>query len=76
MRIIRESPDLVNQPPHYRRGGMEAIDAIEAFELDYHLGNAVKYILRAGHKDDIKQDIAKARWYLDRKLEALEKGDN
>lgn len=55
---------------------MEAIDVIEAFELDYHLGNAVKYILRAGHKDDIKQDIAKARWYLDRKLEALEKGDN
>lgn len=59
-------PDLVNHPPHYKSGGMEAIDVIEAFELPYHLGNAIKYILRSGRKDDATQDIQKAIWYLER----------
>ena len=67
--------DLVNNPPHYQRGGLEAIDVIEAFELDYHTGNAVKYLLRAGHKDDLIQDLQKAVWYLQRRIEKLASKD-
>lgn len=61
--------DPVHHPPHYKRGGMEAIDVIEAFQLDYHLGQVAKYILRAGHKDDLVQDLSKASWYLARAIE-------
>jgi hypothetical protein len=60
--------DPVNHPAHYKRGGMEAIDVIEAFDLGFQLGNAVKYILRAGHKGDALEDLKKARWYLDREI--------
>jgi len=53
-------PDNVNHPPHYISGGLEAIDVIEAFGLGYHLGNAAKYILRAGKKTaDATEDIKK-----------------
>ncbi len=62
--------DNINHPQHYKSGGMEAIDVIEAFGLGFHLGNATKYILRAGRKTaDAKQDINKAIWYLNRFLE-------
>ena len=59
--------DNINHPKHYKSGGMEAIDVIEAFGLGFHLGNATKYILRAGRKTaDAREDIKKAIWYLDR----------
>ncbi len=60
--------DIVNHPAHYKSNGMEAIDVIEAFELPYNLGNAAKYILRAGRKNDFNEDLKKAAWYLDREL--------
>lgn len=60
--------DLVNHPPHYTTGGIETIDFIEAKKLSYNLGNVVKYITRADHKGNRKQDLMKARWYLDREL--------
>ena len=60
--------DMVNHPPHYSVGGMEAIDVIEAFDLGFRLGNAVKYILRAGRKGSRREDLEKARWYLDREI--------
>jgi hypothetical protein len=64
--------DLVNEPPHYKtESGLEAIDVIEAFKLNYHLGNVTKYILRAGKKDDTLQDLKKARWYLEREIKML-----
>ena len=67
-----EQPDMVNNPPHYQtESGLEAIDVIEAFGLDYHTGNATKYILRAGRKGNSIEDLAKARWYLDRRIEKL-----
>ena len=44
--------DPVHNPPHYKSGGIEVIDVIEAFELGFHLGNVVKYVLRAGRKGD------------------------
>lgn len=65
--------DPVNHPAHY--GGdttYEAVKVIEAWELDFHLGNAVKYIARAGHKGDALEDLQKAAWYLNRKVALLE----
>ncbi len=63
----------VNHPRHYFSNGIEAIDVIEAYGLNFHRGNAVKYILRAGKKDQQKdeEDLLKARWYLDRELERI-----
>ena len=64
-------PDLVNHPPHYRDGGIEVIDFIEAKDLNFRLGNAVKYISRAGKKNsDPVQDLEKAAWYLKREIDA------
>ncbi|WP_270396299.1 DUF3310 domain-containing protein [Mediterraneibacter massiliensis] len=61
----------VNHPSHYNDGKIEAIDYIEDKKLGFHLGNAVKYISRAGKKDKGKkaEDIRKAIWYLERYLE-------
>lgn len=63
--------DMVNHPPHYKVGGIETIDFIEAKKLNYNLGNVVKYITRADHKGARKQDLEKARWYLDREIKSL-----
>ena len=60
--------DVVNSPLHYQRNGAECIDIIEAFELGFNLGNATKYILRAGHKGDRNEDLRKAIWYLNREI--------
>lgn len=60
--------DPVNHPSHYTRGGVEVIDAIEAWDLGFCLGNTVKYVARAGHKGDALEDLKKARWYLDREI--------
>jgi hypothetical protein len=66
--------EAVNNPKHY--GGnttYEAIKVIEAWELNFHLGNVVKYISRAGKKDltNTKEDLLKAKWYLDRYIGTL-----
>ena len=63
--------DMVNSPDHYKVGGIETIDFIEAKNLGYHLGNAVKYISRADHKGARIQDLEKAKWYLDREIKRL-----
>jgi hypothetical protein len=64
------SAEAVNHPAHY--GGAdnpyEAIKVIEAWGMNFNLGNTVKYISRAGKKDDVLQDLKKARWYLDREI--------
>ena len=62
--------DLVNHPPHYKTGGVETIDFIEAKDLNYRLGNVVKYVSRAGKKGDPIQDLEKAAWYLQREITA------
>lgn len=66
--------DDVNHPTHYNSGKIEVIEFIEDQKLGFHLGNAVKYISRAGKKDPTKlvQDLEKAIWYIRRRLE-LEK---
>lgn len=66
--------DMVNHPAHYKAGGMETIDFIEAKQLGYHLGNAVKYISRAGIKShDPLEDLKKAQWYINRYIDQLER---
>ena len=66
-----KKPDLVNHPPHYKAGGIEVIDFIEAKDLNFRLANVVKYVSRAGKKDsDPVQDLEKAAWYLKREIDA------
>jgi hypothetical protein len=64
--------DLIHQPPHYTFSRIEVIDAIEAWQLGFHLGNVVKYVARAAHKGQQLDDLQKARWYLDREIARLE----
>lgn len=70
--------DPVHRPAHYLAAGAvyETIKVIEAWGLDFCLGNAVKYISRAGKKspETYLQDLEKARWYLDRRIHQLKKG--
>lgn len=72
-----ESTDNVNHPAHY--GGAEnpyeAIKVIDAWQLGFSLGNAVKYIARAGKKGMKVEDLKKAAWYLNHEIQRLEKLD-
>ena len=72
---INPHADNVNHPAHYTFGNIEVIDFIEDKKLGFHLGNAVKYISRAGRKDTAKtiEDLRKAAWYLNRQIERLER---
>lgn len=69
--------DNIN-PEHYKVGGIEAIDYMEAKSTreefrGYLRLTAIKYLSRAGHKDDIVQDLRKAMWFLDKLIETYEK---
>ena len=66
--------DPVHNPPHYKSGGIEAIDVIEAFELGFNLGNVLKYVLRSGRKGDALTDLRKAKYYIDREIARREAG--
>ena len=68
LRMEGDQGDAVNNPAHYKVGGIETIDFIEAKKLGYHLGNAVKYISRSDHKGNRLQDLEKAKWYIDRAI--------
>lgn len=65
--------DPVNYPPHYKAGGLEAIDVMEAFApTNIHRASALKYLLRAGRKSTSPvEDLQKAKWYIERELAAL-----
>ena len=69
--VTTHHTDMVNHPPHYKAGGIETIDFIEAKALGYHLGNVVKYVSRADHKGNKLEDLKKAQWYLSRAIEKL-----
>ena len=71
--VVDLSGESINHPAHYNTGQIEVIDFIEDQELGFHLGNAVKYICRAGRKNPDKtiEDLQKATWYLDRKINEL-----
>ena len=69
--------DVVNHPSHYTDGKIEVIDFIEDKGLGFCLGNAVKYISRAGKKypDKEIEDLEKAIWYIKRRIKELKSGE-
>ena len=62
---------MAQSPAYYTRGTIECWDFIRDQQLNYHLGNAVKYICRAGHKDSAESDLKKAIHYLENELSHL-----
>ena len=70
---MEEANKNVSHPSHYNQG-IEAIDIIESWKLNFSLGNAIKYILRSPYKGKQIEDLEKARWYIDREINRL-KGD-
>ena len=82
---VKEENDMVNHPSHYtwlkERGGIEVIDITR--HLDFDTGNAVKYLLRAGHKSEegmtdkekTIQDLKKAAWYINDRIKTIENGN-
>lgn len=69
--IASSTGDKINHPSHYKGNKLEVIDIIEDFGLGFNLGNAIKYILRAGKKshEEFKIDLSKAIWYINREIE-------
>ena len=67
--------DVVNHPSHYTDGKIEVIEFIEDKNLNYHKGNAIKYICRAGKKDPQKEieDLQKAIWYINREIRNIKR---
>lgn len=67
--------DNVNSPAHYARNGLQPIDVIEDWRLSFNVGNALKYIMRAGHKDKSKlnEDYDKAIFYLKRSIKNFDR---
>lgn len=65
--------DPVNHPKHYTSdpSGVECIDVVE--HRTFNVGNAMKYLWRAGLKGDHVEDLKKARWYVDREIQRLAK---
>lgn len=67
--------DIINHPSHYTDGKIEVIDFIEDKQMNFHRGNAIKYIARAGkkNKETEIEDLEKAAWYINREIQRLEK---
>lgn len=68
-----DRPDMVNHPPHYGGdpSGVECIDVVE--HRSFNVGNAMKYLWRAGKKGDVIEDLQKAAWYVNREIERLKR---
>lgn len=62
----------VDHPSYYNRGAIEAIEIIEDWDLGFHRGNIIKYILRSTQKSGKKEDLKKAKWYIKRLLQGEE----
>jgi hypothetical protein len=71
LRMEGDRGDAVNHPAHYKVGGIETIDFIEAKKLNYNIGNVVKYLTRADHKGNKLEDLRKAQWYLTREINSM-----
>jgi len=67
--------DVITKPQHYVHGGIETWDVIEAWRLNYNLGNVVKYISRANHKGNRLEDLKKAQAYLNREIMLNDRDD-
>lgn len=71
--MIEEKKEMVNHPSHYNMGTIEVIDFIEDHNLNFNLGNAVKYIARCEHKGKKTEDLMKALWYINREIDRIGK---
>ena len=63
--------DQVDHPNHYNKGSIEVIEVIEDWDLNFARGSVIKYVGRAGLKDDELQDLEKALWYIQREISRL-----
>ena len=68
--IYEEVEEAVEHPKHYNKGKIEVIEVIEDWELNFSLGNVVKYIARCEHKEDKLKDLEKAKWYIQREIDS------
>lgn len=77
MEEIKINEDAINHPSHYNYGKIEVIDFIEDQNLNFNLGNAIKYICRAGRKDPDKtaEDLGKAMFYIEHEIQRIGKDD-
>ena len=68
--------EKVNHPDHYNSGQYEVVDVIDdaGFGEGFCLGNALKYILMARHKENYVEDLKKAKWYLEYLIQRIENG--
>ena len=76
---VNQNYDNINKPAHYTANRKyEPIEVIEDWELGFCLGNAIKYISRAGRKDPSKEieDLEKAKWYICRRMLELQQDKN
>jgi|TARA_S200002703_G_scaffold678_2_gene1219 hypothetical protein len=75
-----EMSNMVDHPPHYNATSIETIDIIQSVTKDgfeaYLQGNILKYVCRYKYKQNAVEDLEKARWYLNRLIETVEKGEN
>lgn len=71
--ISKDEVDMVNHPQHYSVHGIEPIDYIESHDLNFNLGNVIKYVSRAPFKGTELQDLKKAKWYLEREIKKHDK---
>jgi len=74
--VLTSAHDPIHRPAHYTFSAIEPIEVVETWQLGFHLGNVVKYIARAGRKDQQLQDLRKAQWYLNREIERLSRQQN
>mgnify|MGYP004671226415 CR=1 FL=1 len=71
--ISLEKPkETVNHPNHYNKGGIEVIDFIEDWKLDFTTANIIKYVVRAPYKNNALEDLKKAKFYLERLINRYE----
>lgn len=66
-----EEKEMIDHPSHYNMG-IEAIDYIESHNMNFNIGNVIKYVTRAKHKNNELEDLKKSLWYLQREITNLE----
>ena len=72
MKKKKKNEDVITPPNHYTKG-IETIDYIRSWDMDYVCGNIIKYVTRYPYKGTPVQDLKKARWYLDYLIKELDK---
>jgi hypothetical protein len=65
--------EKIDHPPHYNKGKIEAIDIIEDWDLNFNLGNVIKYVLRAPYKGKMIEDLQKASWYISHEINRIKR---